>query len=428
MRITSFFLALTILFAPGCKKSTVSNPDENRPPQTTEPAVTEIGTPDGLGSVTAQIGAGGGNLQSGDQRVSVIIPPGALTTTQTISITRISNHAPGGANMAYRLEPEGIRFAKPVSISFIYPTTSLGWESDPAFLGIAYQDEKRQWVGMPVKLTLATKTVTVETTHFSDWSDTWNFKLEAGSTALYPGSATEVTVMGQDDLLAPLTRGNSQEYRMPIMTKVPDQIVHSWKLEGGGKIEGTGARIRYIAPTEVPGASQNPATITATLKDKTNSYSVSIKIRTALGIIEAKLNGGKKQLLTANPIHIGPVNMLVSGTGTSPFTNIGLIIPNGVGTYPWKIGVGTPGDRPFADITLYNSNPPVYNYIYYVSDGANYIIPHASPGNVTVTSMGIIDGFVTGTFILEKSGAAGTYERTMKMIRVEGSFKLPRID
>src|SRR4030081_2081144 len=65
-----------------------------------------IGTPDGK-QVSKDIGATGGTIVSDDGRIELIFPPGALTSTTSISIQPTTNAAPNGTGKAYAFEPSG---------------------------------------------------------------------------------------------------------------------------------------------------------------------------------------------------------------------------------------------------------------------------------------------------------------------------------
>jgi hypothetical protein len=159
--ITTISLLLSIFFFASCKKDEVSTQD-------TTPAVTEKGTPTGS-ATTAIIGTNGGTLTTPDGVLTLTIPAGALASNVTISAQPITNTAPGGTGVAYRLEPEEQKFGKPVSITFKYKDEDFDG-STPDLSWIITQEKDGTWSGYPnTKLDLANKTLQVESTHFSDW-------------------------------------------------------------------------------------------------------------------------------------------------------------------------------------------------------------------------------------------------------------------
>lgn len=78
--------------------------------------------------VSKDIGANGGNLTSKDQRLTLIIPAGALGNTETITIEEIDTDQLGsefdeiaadpGINKAYELGPDGLEFEMPIEVQF----------------------------------------------------------------------------------------------------------------------------------------------------------------------------------------------------------------------------------------------------------------------------------------------------------------------
>src|SRR3954471_12496956 len=72
-----------------------------------EPAdSTGFGIPDGK-QVSKELGSSGGRIASGDGKVELFFPIGALTTNTLISIQATTNPAPNGSGKAYQFEPSG---------------------------------------------------------------------------------------------------------------------------------------------------------------------------------------------------------------------------------------------------------------------------------------------------------------------------------
>ena len=70
--------------------------------------------------VTKTIGSTGGELMSGDGKLLVKIPAGAVTSPTVLTIQPITNTLPGAQLNAYRLLPEGAAFVKPVELVYSY--------------------------------------------------------------------------------------------------------------------------------------------------------------------------------------------------------------------------------------------------------------------------------------------------------------------
>jgi hypothetical protein len=107
------------------------------------PDSTILGTPEGE-PVSKKIGPAGGTISSTDGRVELIFPPGALTTSTTISIQPTTNPLSNGAGKAYWFEPSGIQFKKPVQFIFHY-NEEESETCPPDLMGMAFQDKKGKW-------------------------------------------------------------------------------------------------------------------------------------------------------------------------------------------------------------------------------------------------------------------------------------------
>ena len=86
---------------------------------TAKPAITAIGKPDGE-KAEMKIDKDGGSFTSSDGKIRLIIPEGAVSKKTTFSIQPVTNLMPNGNGKAYRLEPSGIQFQKPVQLVFHY--------------------------------------------------------------------------------------------------------------------------------------------------------------------------------------------------------------------------------------------------------------------------------------------------------------------
>jgi hypothetical protein len=108
-----------------------------------EPLVTAIGTPHGR-QVEKEIGPAGGSIVSGDGKVELVFPAGALAKGTTISIQPTTNPIPKRRGLAYRFEPSGIQFQKPVQLVFHY-TEEEAENCPPDLMNIALQDHTGKW-------------------------------------------------------------------------------------------------------------------------------------------------------------------------------------------------------------------------------------------------------------------------------------------
>ena len=129
---------------------------------------TEVGTPVG-GKITKNIGSAGGTLTSPDGKLTLTVPKDAVEETVSFSIQPITNTASNGLGNGCRLEPSGMKFRTPVEVSVQYDENDLKG-TVPEALGLAYQDDKGAWHSPThARLDQEKRTITVSTTHFSDW-------------------------------------------------------------------------------------------------------------------------------------------------------------------------------------------------------------------------------------------------------------------
>jgi hypothetical protein len=161
------------------------------------PVATAAGDPVSVGT-TVTVPSTGGALAATDGGLWLSLPPTALGTTTPITVTPINNTARGAIGPAYRLGPEGTTFAVPVTLTFKAPVTyPVG--TSIAGVGVEYQDAAGYWHTVePVTRDLAGHTVSVTTTHFSDWALTWQGGTAAadGPISLDQSVGTPLTATG----------------------------------------------------------------------------------------------------------------------------------------------------------------------------------------------------------------------------------------
>lgn len=118
------------------------------------------------------VGSEGGIIRINDG-ATVEIPPGALSTNQTISFTKVSE----GENVAYNesptyeLKPDGLTFSDSITISLPFDDRFISLSNSERNFGICimtYQDST--WVKLKTKIDVQNKTASVKTTHFSTYS------------------------------------------------------------------------------------------------------------------------------------------------------------------------------------------------------------------------------------------------------------------
>jgi hypothetical protein len=281
LKITT--LVVFVVGSSSCKKN-----DTTAITEATTPLKTEIGTP--VGSIsTASIDVTGGTINSIDGNITLTIPSGALSSTTTISIQPITNNAPLGIGTGYRLMPEGTIFLKPIQLTFHY-TEQLLKETLPDFLWVVTQANDGSWNAMlKTVVDTTSKTVTISTTHFSDWAlgKFIDFSLTPTSTTIKKGQSVQLKVMGffrekaiaDDEELAPLPKISDSGEGLTPLTPIPPVEsrlvvfrVKQWTLNGtvapvsnsNGALASSGNSATYTAPNKKP--ASNPVAVSVEME------------------------------------------------------------------------------------------------------------------------------------------------------------------
>ncbi|WP_341839810.1 hypothetical protein [Chitinophaga caseinilytica] len=422
-RTICFLSACTLYFAISCSKPAKTdgpgepggpgNPGNPNPPAQEQPAgegvKADAGTPDGTPKAEKIIGAAGGNLTSNDGKVKVTIPAGALSANQTIGIQRISNTNPLGTEHAYRITPHGQRFTKPVELAFQYDNALLDG-TPPHGMGIAYQDDKGMWVALPAEVNTTAKTITVATTHFSDWDVFRGMSIAATMKKVPASLTTLIMVFDDNNLLAPLVPKNGR-YIPKDKNLADDEYLVGWTKNGAGTLNGAGSQAYYTAPNEALGPPQNPATITAEYRPPSGGvYMLAIEITTEKGFLDIRINDGA--WIKLEPVNATLIDGLWSvSTHQVPNSQKGI-------TFFWRGGKGSHNFDLTSNIVLAHDGVTGYASSYTPPNG-NEVIP--SPGAITITDLGEKDFFVDGTFVAYKAGVQSDNSKTVKL---EGRFRV----
>jgi hypothetical protein len=232
---------------------------------TAQPAITKAGKPNGK-IAEKKMNKDGGTLVSTDGSLELIIPPGALSKKTTISIQPITNMFSNGNGPAYRLEPSGIQFQKPVQLVFHY-TPEESADSMQLLMGIAMQDSDGQWCSLR-KFTLDTiaKTISGNISHFSDWSKFDALKLTPSSARLKVRKALYLEITGVEP--SPKDEGDGELVKLE---RKPKSFIWSVNNIRGGsakvgvlKFQNISNDNQYTAPSQVP--ELNPVAVTVKLE------------------------------------------------------------------------------------------------------------------------------------------------------------------
>ena len=109
-------------------------------------------------------------ISSTDGQLQVIIPKSA-TENNNVSIQIDQIPLLGRIGSTYSINADQNEFNDPVTLTFKYDENSLPEGLDPEDLKVAFRkDESKHWEVMPFrKLDKLDQTISVSTTHFSDW-------------------------------------------------------------------------------------------------------------------------------------------------------------------------------------------------------------------------------------------------------------------
>jgi hypothetical protein len=427
-RIKTMFIYVILFSLTACTKDPANLPDKVTGKGVERPA----GQPTG-DLVEKLIGSAGGTLTSDDGQIELVIPEGALNSETTIGIEPVTrtlvDRSGNIALPAYRLTPHGRQFLKPVSIRFRYSSASLA--------NIAYQDEEGKWRGIGNRqVNEADKTVTVQSTHFSDWTTYESIFMEPGeSIAVEKGKTATLKVMSVTSMALAESDQGKEEFYLDEPSPIPAPV--DWRIvngPGNGTIAGVPTRATAIfnAPGTIP--SNNPVEVEAKVDLKSQGYMLlftNITITDAIKPgIHLRINGG-------NWIHFIDTESFVDGEsyvgseGDFPYDRHSIYIriaggkARGTGSWAWNDLPGTENETTFE----YNVKKPApltsYPHRYRNND---FDVWHMSPGYIRITEFGpdqFGDVWATGEFLIERSTPfIENFNGTPPPSRVEGNFKL----
>jgi hypothetical protein len=341
------------------------------------------------------------------------IPAGAVSTSTNFSIQPIENQAPNGLGFAYRLQPEGTHFEKPIILTFTY-TDSLLTGSTSECLFIAYQGADRIWKAQGVTLDEGGKTVSVSTTHFSDWSLFASFRLSVAKNFIDPNESTTLAVKEVHFELANLTNGNTH-----VVTT--SRKVTNWTLAGEGRLAPSGAVATYTAPPEAP--AMNPVTVSAeisnlvTNRGRIGKVMVLASITIGGDFMDLTFGGVSYHLTLCTTQNAG--GYLMINAVLPDMIGVGLnIAGSGVGWYPVRHKEGST----YVLIAPAGVGQEAYTDTYFVcgpSGGVRYV-----EASVTITKFGKIGEYIEGTFSGEVAREVGDCGHDIKA--VSGTFAIKR--
>ncbi len=371
-------------------------------------AVTPVGTPEGA-VVTATIGPAGGTIQSADKRIQVQIPAGALTANQTISVQPLNqNNCPAGAGQAFRLTPHGLTFAKPATITFQYTTKDING-STPELVRVAYQTDQGIWKSPAVKgLDTTARTVSVQTTHFSDWGLFKTMYISPEQSFVNPGGSQKLKVYQAGKEVA-----GGDELIVPLPELVDIKYIEKWSLAGAGTLAHQHNTGDYYAPEAIP--STNPVSVTVFLnKTETIDGKLYKDLRLVADIfvapegISLQAGGGAWQTISGGA-NINSTQNIVAGQVGNLSVIIGWV-GNPTGVYQWTAGT---------QVSFVHQTSPAFFYSHMYGKTV-------SGGSLQVNNED--QTWIVGTFTLTGAGWIDTTPPgKMGMTAIKGVFRVKRV-
>jgi len=278
--------------------------------ETATPIVTPAGNP--VGPMTnATIGTAGGELQSDDGLLTITVPAGALSADTAFSAQRYSSGLPGSIGPSYMLEPHGVDFPVPLTLTFSVPEAGVS-RAGVGAIGVAYREEDGRWSLVPATRDEDARTLQVTTGHLSSWSRVEGLQLLPNSATVQLGGTQNLTIgyCSSDEF------GWDGGYLVSPCKSLPSDgyDIYDWSVNGTvtgdatyGRIWPSGTDLNvgiYTAPTKKP----DPSTVRA-----------SVDLRKSLG----------SSMILVSMLHIGEPAVY---EGDISFSSSGLFSFTGGGT------------------------------------------------------------------------------------------------
>ena len=411
--LITILLPVTLLPLSYCKKGDSGSGSSG-------PVPTSTGTPVGT-METHTIDATGGSFASFDSSVVVIVPAGAVTASTNFGLQEVSNTCSAGIGKSFALTPHGTIFQKPVSIRFSF--AGLEEVNVPEALSIAYQDKDGIWrMVNGANVDKVHKTVTIQTTHLSNWSMLQWFKLKPVSAVLKPGESIQLKVisfidLAPDDLLTPLLPSNSSEAGLGAGHVVSASYVKKWSVGGVGSIQPNGATCTYTAPASVDGV----ATV-AVVAELASSYQQLLLISNITIINDGvvfRINGGNWRFLSALATYLDDTQFsITNGRADSTFS---ILWPGGAGAFSWN-GQPTQGG---STIVQFSTNSPRILYQSEYTDDQGEL--RQSGGSLKIDMLGNPGDYVSGSFTANPCAVVDGNGNETGRTSITGYFRLKRL-
>lgn len=213
---------------------------------------TGVGTPTGP-PVSKTIGPEGGMLTSADGKLTITVPRGSVMGNTQFSIQPITGESDRAVGGAYRLEPADSPFAVPVQLIRHYDENDLAG-TPAAAAQLAFQDKDGSWHAQTSsKADEAARTLSVSTTHFSDWLILRTIGISPVKVSVLVGETVYIKVDSCPDR-DPIQKYNIWKYFFGHDCRKVSTNNSTWSLNGEGRLTSTddASGIVYTAPLVKP--------------------------------------------------------------------------------------------------------------------------------------------------------------------------------
>jgi hypothetical protein len=416
-----------------CKKDPKPAVEENKPLEVFEKGV-PVGTP-----VTKSIGPEGGVIAMPDGRIAVTVPAGAVAAATMFGIQPVTSTLPLSCDsITYKLTPENVKFAKPVTIRFNYSAKDIDGTA-VELLNIAYQDTAGHWLGKTATvLDSIHHTLTVNSHHFSTWGAYQLFKLMAEREVVSEGERCEFYIYGIVSS-EPITEAQFDDVTVPLVSSTKynsAKNVSGWKVHGLGTlaVQGDKSWAFYTAPSSVK--KKSTATVEVTLSnlfDKKDPLqpgrSGKMILLKSLELLPVKfefyVDGNKVELTDIRASSNGSNMVIIAKNGVNELQVT--INATGSGSFPWAF---PSGGIPVNQAVIYYGPDTDDRYLCGTTNCENGVpngTTKTSPGGVGINSWGNVGDIVSGQF----TAALYRYNSKqnpcdIKSISVKGEFSMRR--
>jgi hypothetical protein len=448
MKISYYFLIAWAFIAlvVACKKEPLDVGPDPIPNEPDIPTAFPIGKPTGSETVFTVTPAGGEYTRP-DNAIKLVIPAGAVSKATTITLQPVENTAPAGSGQSIRLLPHGVQFAKPITIQFSY-TAEDQTSSLTQALGLAYQDEQGFWRFATNPIVDKTKkTVSVTTTHFSDWTLANWFRItpryehtpEGGIVSL---QVVDYFISSEDGAKDPFETIPKEMYMRDAKPLDARYIKNggkgtAWQVGGPGEVVGNGSAATYTAPDYVN--KPTDVSVSVELVDPTSSFrgqylliaDITVTPKSSMAY---RIGKGPWMIIPgavvaqSKPGQYGVSAILKDSVTDEIKETVTILWRGGVGKHTWD---GNGDDQPEYPNTMQytlgyaKGVPNLVVSSWYMDDDEGWV---DSGGVVDIEEMSNVGGYVKGTFRASQAGVFSVKQgKEVDRVMIEGYFVAKRV-